>query len=200
MIESAFLQPSCSFSRTCRENKSYAVHTLRGGALLVPSVGLCQWAHPAPCWATLEPWAWLQLKPREKPGGLRAGPRGHTVPCQPILDSPRSPDWSVGAVFFPVSCLGLCVIIWLRPLPSQSACGFGTMRLEGSDVSPPAPLPAAATLWNPDAVAHPRRPRWKPAGGLRGRGAASHSAEGRHGASCLVWIFKIETVSSFLFF
>lgn len=118
-----------------------------------------------------------------------------------VTRSPVSPsDRSLGAVFFPVSCLGLCVIIWLRPLPSQSACGFGTVRLEGSDVSPPAPLPAAASLWNPDAVAHPRRPRWKPAGGLRGRGAASHSAEGRHGASCLVWIFKIETVSSFLFF
>ena len=37
-------------------------------------------------------------------------------------------------------------------------------------------------------------------GGWGGQGAASRSAEGRHGASCLVWIFKIETVSSFLFF
>ena len=46
LIESAFLQPSCSFSGTCRENKLCAVHTLRSGALLVPSVGLCQWPHP----------------------------------------------------------------------------------------------------------------------------------------------------------
>lgn len=142
---------------------------LRGSVPMATSSTGAQ-AHPAP--PAGQPWSpgrGHSSSPGRRLGALELVPEV-TRSRRPVLDSPCSPDWSLGALFFPVSCLGLCVSIWLCPLPSQSACGFGAMRLEGSDVSLPAPLPAAAALWNPDAVAHPRHPRWKPAGGLGGSG------------------------------
>ena len=180
MTESAFLQLSCGFSRTCRENRLCAYTCCEAVPCWCPA-WICADGHilhrgsgppcptPPPAGQPWSPGRGRSSSPRRRLGALELVPEV-TRSRRPVLDSPRSPDWSLGALFFPVSCLGLCDSIWLCPLPSQSACGFRTMRLERPDVSLPVPLPAAAALWNPDAVAHPCCPRWKPAGGLGGSG------------------------------
>lgn len=168
----AFLQLGCGFSRTCRESRPCWTHVAER-CPAVPGVGLCQWRG----WAL----PGVQgLRPTLPPAGQPCSP-GHGCSSSPgrglgalelVPAAPQQPGSPVWLLCFPLSCLGLCVRVWLHPPPSQSACGFGAVRLADSDVSPPAPLPAAATLWNPDAEACPRHPRW----GLGDQGAASHSA------------------------
>lgn len=94
----AFLQLSCGFSGTCRESRPCWTHVaeLRPAGARCRSVpmawvgsarGAGAQAYPAPLLAAVQPWAWPQLEPRKRAGGLGAGPCGR----------PRSPV-SLGAL------------------------------------------------------------------------------------------------------